>query len=77
MKGIPSPPRDCDWCEAPGISPRCVCNEAYCSRECQGRDLKTHQTICETVRENNRVALTMNAVYWNELLGGTPEKRRK
>ena len=28
-------PPKCDWCKAPDVAPRCICNEAYCSRERQ------------------------------------------
>ena len=61
----------CETCKAPGCLPRCICGEAYCSRQCQLADWnKNHSAACEFVRSQAFfVGLAYTALYWQHQHG--------
>jgi hypothetical protein len=61
----------CETCKTPGCLPRCVCGEAYCSRECQLADWKKrHRSACEFVRKQPFfIGLCFTAHYWKHFHG--------
>jgi hypothetical protein len=63
----------CETCNAPGCLPRCICGEAYCSRQCQLTDWnKNHREACELVRTQSYfVGLLYTALYWKHQHGVT------
>ena len=61
----------CETCKTPGCVPRCICGEAYCSRQCQLADWnKNHSAACEFVRTQVfHIGLLYTALYWKHQHG--------
>jgi len=55
----------CDHCGKTQAAFRCVCNEAFCSRECQVAEWQCHKRICRTVTDNFPTAPVLHAMYWH------------
>lgn len=61
----------CETCKSPSCAPRCICGEAYCSRQCQLADWnKNHSAACEFVRTQVfHIGLLYTALYWKHQHG--------
>jgi hypothetical protein len=59
----PQIPRACEACAKHCVS-ECPCGEAYCSKDCQAKEWKSHRHIHETVVDNNEMAVMITAQYW-------------
>eukprot|EP00741_Cyanophora_paradoxa_P024577 tig00000269_g23729.t1 len=55
--------RPCGHCRAPA-SNVCSCLEAYCGRECQRADWRTHRPTCERIRQAHALAVILTKMCW-------------
>ena len=42
----------------------CACGQHFCSVECHAAEWDGHRDICDTVADNNMIALQMTTFYW-------------